>query len=117
MVCILKRTLELTRAAPVASNMKQQRNRGVECSDFVRHRQEYLLFRGPGQPAECPARPSPHSCLAGRGRKIIRGRRNPGRRSCLACPGLLSDHPYGISVWLAELAKEERRGQRGEPAA
>jgi hypothetical protein len=28
--------------------------------------------------------------------------RNPGRR--FACPGLLSYHPSGISVWLAALA-------------
>src|SRR5207249_4373971 len=30
--------------------------------------------------------------------------RNPGRRSFLACPGLLSYRPSGTSVWLAALA-------------
>jgi hypothetical protein len=32
--------------------MKPTDNRGVERRDFVRHRQEYLLFRSPGQPAQ-----------------------------------------------------------------
>jgi len=32
----------------------------------------------------------------------------PGRRSFLAWPGLLSCHPYGISVWLAALEEDER---------
>src|SRR5260370_26407351 len=31
----------------------------------------------------------------------------PGRRSFLACPGLLSGHPCGISVWLAALARSQ----------
>ena len=63
--------------------MKPTRNRGVECSDFVRHRREYLLFGGPGQPAECP---SPHSCLAGRGRERLLGDdvTQGGARSSLA---------------------------------
>src|SRR5438270_6424280 len=30
------RTMELTRAAPLAFSMEHQRHRGVECSDFVR---------------------------------------------------------------------------------
>jgi hypothetical protein len=33
------------------------------------------------------------------------GGRDPGRRSFLACPGLLSYHPYGISIRLAALAE------------
>ena len=39
--------------------------------------------------------------------------RNPGLRSFLACPGLPSYRPYGISVWLAALARlVNNAGQR-----
>ncbi len=89
--------------------MKQQRHRGVECSDFVRHRQEYLLFRGPGQPAECPSpRPSPHSCLAGRGRKIIGADvTQGGARSSLAL-GYYQAIPTGFQFGSLRSHEDER---------
>src|SRR5436190_18240085 len=94
-----------------ASGMGHSRDPAVLCTRRVRFWHVSDLMREGGQVnsnAGPSPQPSPRSCLARRGRKIIRGRRNPGRRSCLACPGLLSGHPYGISVWLAALAEAER---------
>ena len=69
------------------------------CSSLARVR-----FNAGGQPGQLERCPSPRSFLAGRGTKIITEPHNPGRRSCLACPGLLSGHPYGISFWIGTLA-------------
>src|SRR5436190_10015860 len=70
-----------------ASGMGHSRDPAVLCTRRVRFWHVSDLMREGGQVnlnAGPSPQPSPRSCLAGRGRKIIRGRRNPGRRSCLA---------------------------------
>ena len=58
---------------------------------------------GEGQPKElhsCGNEPLSPLVPHGERGEFFLGRVDPGWRSCLADPGLLSGHPYGISIWL-----------------